>query len=35
MMWVEYAQLIVLFLILWKLDSKEEKEWKMFGGEEE
>ena len=35
MMWMEYAQLFILFMIFWKLESIQEKEWKLLGGEEE
>jgi hypothetical protein len=35
MIWMEYAQLFILFMIFWKLESTQEKQWKLLGGEEE
>jgi hypothetical protein len=35
MMGMEYAQLLLLFMIFWKLDKVQYRQWKLLGDEEE
>lgn len=33
--WLDWAQLALLFMIFWKLDKVQYRQWKLLGDEEE